>query len=81
MTGNGLTPEEWAAWCKSKKDYKPLIRKKNRTEDETLDMRRMAIEYRDTHRRADIDRGHLKFTPKTHTSLIFSDLPGYTGGD
>lgn len=80
---NSLTEEEETDWCKNKQDYKYLLKipHNDRTEAENDRLRRMAEEYRDWHRYHDIKKGRLTFNPKIHTSKIFADIPGYTGGE
>ncbi len=71
-----LTPEELTKWCKSKKDYKPLIRKKDRTAEEEKDMRRMAVEYHEWQHYNSIKSKQLKYNPKVHTGPLFDEFKG-----
>ena len=83
----GLTQDEFKDWCKDKAEYKPLIRILDKTPEQKATLNRMARECRDYHRRIKMERKSKKagdmnkrFNPKLHTSKIFADIPGYTGG-
>lgn len=80
MSDYGLTEDESKDWCKSKSEYLPLLNQKHRTKKENTRLQEMAEQYRDWNRRIAIDEKHLKFNPKVHTSEVFRDLTGYTGG-